>query len=134
MDRRPYPFTGQQVGRVAAIAPAKADAVLRQTHAAKSDLSRYDRARILNEMATAIESRRDEVARLITAESGLCLKDTTYEASRVCDVLRFAAIKALDDDSAVSPATSPKTAVAAASIPPASPCTSSPRSPPSTTR
>ena len=97
------PFTGQQVGRVAAIAPAKADAVLRQTHAAKFDLSRYDRARILNEMAAAIESRRDEVAHLITAESGLCLKDTTYEASRVCDVLRFAAIKALDDDSAVFP-------------------------------
>ena len=97
------PFTGQQVGRVAAITPAKADAVLRQTHAAKFDLSRYDRARILNEMAAAIESRRDEVAHLITAESGLCLKDTTYEASRVCDVLRFAAIKALDDDSAVFP-------------------------------
>ena len=52
------PFTGQQVGRVAAIAPAKADAVLRQTHAAKFDLSRYDRARILNEMADAIESRQ----------------------------------------------------------------------------
>ena len=97
------PFTGQQVGRVSAIAPAKADAVLRQTHAAKFDLSRYDRARILNEMADAIESRRDEIARLITDESGLCLKDTTYEASRVCDVLRFAAIKALDDDSEVFP-------------------------------
>ena len=97
------PFTGQRIGRVAAITPAKADAVLCQTHAAKFDLSRYDRARILNEMAAASESRSDEIARLITDESGLGLKDTTYEASRVCDVLRFAAIKALDDDSEVFP-------------------------------
>lgn len=97
------PYTGQQVGRVASITPERADAVLRQTHAAKFNLSRYDRAQILNQMADAIETRVDEIARLITDESGLCLKDTTYEASRVCDVLRFSAIKALDDDSQVFP-------------------------------
>ena len=97
------PYTGQQVGRVASITPAAADAVLHQTHAAKFNLSRYDRAKILNEMADTVESRVETIARLITDESGLCLKDTTYEASRVCDVLRFAAIKALDDDSEVFP-------------------------------
>ena len=97
------PYTNELVGRVAAITPAKADAVLRQTYATKFDLSRYDRALILNQMADAVESRIEEIAHLITDESGLCLKDTTYEASRVCDVLRFSAIKALDDDSEVFP-------------------------------
>ena len=48
------PYTGQQVGRVASITPERADAVLRQTHAAKFNLSRYDRAQILNQMADAI--------------------------------------------------------------------------------
>jgi aldehyde dehydrogenase (NAD+) len=39
-----------------------------------------------------------EVANLITAESGLCLRDSTYEAGRVCDVLTFGASETLKDD------------------------------------
>jgi aldehyde dehydrogenase (NAD+) len=35
---------------------------------------------------------------LITSESGLCLKDTTHEVGRACDVFRFAAMEALRDD------------------------------------
>ena len=57
------PYTDQQVGRVASITPEKAEAVLRQTHAARFDLSRYDRAQILNQMADAIEASVDENAR-----------------------------------------------------------------------
>ena len=41
---------------------------------------------------------RDELAALITAESGLCLKDTRHEVGRAVDVFRFAAIEALRDD------------------------------------
>ena len=75
--------------RVATIDATTAGEILYQTHAAKFDLSRHDRAQILKRMADAIEDRGDEIARLITDESGLCLKDTRYESSRVCDVLRF---------------------------------------------
>jgi putative phosphonoacetaldehyde dehydrogenase len=39
-----------------------------------------------------------DIARLITAESGLCLKDSTYEAGRVSDVLLFGAMEVLKDD------------------------------------
>ncbi|HXF47135.1 MAG TPA: phosphonoacetaldehyde dehydrogenase, partial [Burkholderiaceae bacterium] len=45
-----------------------------------------------------IAARRDEIARAITLESGLCLKDTLYEVGRACDVLLFAAQQALVDD------------------------------------
>src|ERR671913_398311 len=48
-----------------------------------------------------VAKRRDEVARLITLESGLCLKDSTYEVGRASDVLLFAANHALVDDGQV---------------------------------
>ena len=85
------------------MSPAAVEDVLRRTHSARPGLSRFERARILNAMADAVEARADEISRLITDESGLCLKDTRYEAGRVCDVLRFTAIRALDDDSEVFP-------------------------------
>ena len=97
------PFTGQTVGRVAALDIDGATQALRQTHVARPHLTRHQRRTILDRMAAALDERVDEVSRLITDESGLCLQDTRYEASRVGDVLRFAAIKALDDDSQVFP-------------------------------
>ena len=48
-----------------------------------------------------IASKRDELARLITLESGLCLKDSQYEVGRASDVLLFAANQALVDDGEV---------------------------------
>ncbi len=48
-----------------------------------------------------IAARRDELARLITLESGLCLKDSQYEVGRASDVLLFAANQALVDDGEV---------------------------------
>ena len=48
-----------------------------------------------------IAERREEIARGITLESGLCLKDTLYEVGRASDVLLFAANQALVDDGEV---------------------------------
>ena len=61
-------------------------------------LSRFDRANILNRAAELVRARTPEIAALITAESGLCLKDSTYEAGRVADVLMFGANECLRDD------------------------------------
>ena len=61
-------------------------------------LSRFDRANILNRAADLVRARTPEIAALITAESGLCLKDSTYEAGRVADVLMFGANECLRDD------------------------------------
>jgi aldehyde dehydrogenase (NAD+) len=48
-----------------------------------------------------VASRRAALARLITLESGLCLKDSLYEVGRASDVLLFAANQALVDDGSI---------------------------------
>ncbi|MFM8593172.1 MAG: aldehyde dehydrogenase family protein, partial [Chloroflexota bacterium] len=48
-----------------------------------------------------LEADAEHFARLITLESGLCIKDTTYELRRAQDVFRFAAMEALRDDGMV---------------------------------
>jgi putative phosphonoacetaldehyde dehydrogenase len=61
-------------------------------------LTRYDRARILETTATLLNERRDAISDLITAESGLCKKDTLYEVGRACDVFALAGKLCLIDD------------------------------------
>lgn len=93
-----YPYTGE----VIATAPkATVDDVRRAIGIARNfrcRLSRHDRYKILMRSGELIAARRDEIARLITLESGLCLKDTRYEVGRASDVLLFAANQALVDD------------------------------------
>jgi aldehyde dehydrogenase (NAD+) len=61
-------------------------------------LTRYERYRICYETAEALRARTEEIANLITAESGLCKKDSLYEVGRACDVFVFAGNAALQDD------------------------------------
>jgi aldehyde dehydrogenase (NAD+) len=96
-----YPYTGEVV---ATVPKATIDDVRRAFSIARSyrsTLTRYDRYRILMKAGEIIAHRRDEIARLITLESGLCLKDTLYEVGRASDVLLFAANQALVDDGQV---------------------------------
>ena len=96
-----YPYTGEVV---ATVPKATVDDVRRALSIARSyrsTLTRYDRYRILMKAGEIIAGRRDEIARLITLESGLCLKDTQYEVGRASDVLLFAANQALVDDGQV---------------------------------
>jgi len=97
------PFHGKLVGRVALASAQRVEKILQQTHATRIDLTRRQRADVLLSMADAIDTRRDVVARMITDEAGLCLRDTAYEAVRVGDVLRFSAARALEDESEVYP-------------------------------
>jgi phosphonoacetaldehyde dehydrogenase len=93
-----YPYTGEVV---ATIPKATVDDVKRAFRVArdyKPKLTRYERYKILMRAGEIIASRRDEIARGITLESGLCLKDSTYEVGRASDVLLFAANQALVDD------------------------------------
>jgi aldehyde dehydrogenase (NAD+) len=103
-DRRievSYPYTGELVGTVPMATVEDVRTALRAAREFASPLSRHDRYRILTRAGELIAGRRDEVARLITLESGLCLKDTIYEVGRACDVLLFAAHQALVDDGQV---------------------------------
>jgi len=97
------PYSRELVGRVAAADRATTEQVLQRTRSAKVYLQRYERHDLLNRMAARLEEQAADVSRMITDESGLCLKDTQYEVQRASDVLRFAAIESLHDDSEVFP-------------------------------
>jgi putative phosphonoacetaldehyde dehydrogenase len=93
-----YPFTGAIVGSVPSLGADEVARALRLSAASSHRLTRHERSRILLRTADRIEGERERVARLITWESGLCLKDTRHEVARALDVLRFAASEALRDD------------------------------------
>ncbi|MEQ1518207.1 MAG: phosphonoacetaldehyde dehydrogenase [Usitatibacteraceae bacterium] len=93
-----YPYTGEVI---ATVPKASLDDVRRAFRIArqyKSKLTRHERYKILMRAGDIIATRRDELARMITFESGLCIKDTMYEVGRASDVLLFAAQQALVDD------------------------------------
>ena len=92
------PYTEQCIGTVPKATLEEVRATFAQAHAAHPQLSRFERAAILNKAAAIIQQRLQEVANLITAEAGLCIKDAIYEAGRVSDVLLFGANEVLKDD------------------------------------
>ncbi|MCE2969398.1 MAG: phosphonoacetaldehyde dehydrogenase [Burkholderiales bacterium] len=96
-----YPYTGEVIATVPLATVEDVRRALATARAYKSTLTRHDRYRILMRAGELIAQRRDEIARWITLESGLCLKDTQYEVGRASDVLLFAANQALVDDGQV---------------------------------
>jgi putative phosphonoacetaldehyde dehydrogenase len=92
------PYTGELIGTVP---KATVDDVRRAFAVAKAyqaKLTRYQRSDILNRAAEIIRSRTEEYSDLITAECGICKKDSLHEVGRVCDVLVFGAGQTLIDD------------------------------------
>jgi phosphonoacetaldehyde dehydrogenase len=95
------PYTGAVVGSVPR---ANVEDVRRAFSIAKqfrSKLSRHDRYRICYRAAELIQARTAEISDLITAECGICKKDSLYEVRRACDVFVFAGNAALTDDGQV---------------------------------
>jgi aldehyde dehydrogenase (NAD+) len=92
------PYTGAVVGTVARASVADVHRAITLGKAFRPHLSRYERYRICYQTADALRARTEEIANLITAESGLCKKDSIYEVGRACDVFIFAGNAALQDD------------------------------------
>jgi aldehyde dehydrogenase (NAD+) len=92
------PYSGELVGEAPLSDSARTRAVLDAGASYADELPRHERSRILFAVADALTARLRELADLISAESGLCLKDTRHEVARAVDVFRFAAIEALRDD------------------------------------
>jgi aldehyde dehydrogenase (NAD+) len=92
------PFNNQPVGRVSAIGSDHLESAIKAHLQPNEPLTRYERSRILNKTRDLLDARREEFAQLITAEAGLCLRETRYEVGRACDVFSFAAMEALRDD------------------------------------
>jgi putative phosphonoacetaldehyde dehydrogenase len=92
------PYTNERIGTVPKATLEEVRQAFETAHAFRPQLTRYERAAILNKAAAIVRERLDDIAALITAEAGLCLKDSIYEAGRVSDVLLFGANEVLKDD------------------------------------
>ena len=93
-----YPWTGEVVATVPKATVEDVRRAFKTARDYKPTLTRHERYKILMKAGDLIAARLHEIARLITLESGLCIKDTLYEVGRASDVLLFAAQQALVDD------------------------------------
>jgi phosphonoacetaldehyde dehydrogenase len=92
------PYTGGVVGTVpmatvGQVREAFATAAIYQTK-----LTRYERQNILFRTAEILKVRKEEISNLITAEGGICKKDSLYEVGRACDVFTLAGQTCILDD------------------------------------
>jgi phosphonoacetaldehyde dehydrogenase len=92
------PYNGAVVGTVPASRAEHVREAFAKAKAFKPKLTRYERQQILLKTADLLAARKEDFARLITAESGLCWKDSLYEASRAYDVYSFAGQLTIRDD------------------------------------
>lgn len=92
------PYTGKVVATVPAANPKQVAEAFKNANAYQPKLTKYDRQKILMRTAEILAKRRDEIAAVITAESGLCWKDSTYEVGRAYDVYSLAGQLAIRDD------------------------------------
>jgi putative phosphonoacetaldehyde dehydrogenase len=92
------PYSGELVGTVALADREHVEAAITAALASADPLSRFARYEIFQKARSLLEKRREEFARLITNEAGLCIRETRYEVGRALDVLRLAAVEALHDD------------------------------------
>jgi putative phosphonoacetaldehyde dehydrogenase len=93
-----FPWDNRLVGSVPRATPELVAEAFRIAHAYKPRLTRYQRQQILLKTADLLVARKEELSRLITLESGLCLKDSLYEVGRAYDVFTFAGQLCLLDD------------------------------------
>lgn len=93
-----FPFDNQLAGTVSLANSSHVEAAVRAALDGKMELTRYQRFQILDHTRQLLEERREEFANLITAESGLCIREALYETGRARDVLFFAATETLKDD------------------------------------
>src|SRR5262245_45440431 len=79
------PYTEELVGTVPKATVEDIRRAFSIAAAYRSPLSRYERAEVLRRAAGLLVQRKEQIANLITAESGLSKKDTLYEVGRATD-------------------------------------------------
>ena len=85
-----YPYTNEVIGTVPAGRAEHAADAFRIAAGDRPKLTRYERQQILFRTAELLRARKDELARLITLELGLSMKDSAYECGRAYDVFSLA--------------------------------------------
>jgi len=84
------PFTGKRVGAASDASERHIDEALRLSYETKPRLNARERATILLNISKKLKSAKKMLARIITDESGLSIKDTMHEIDRVISCARYA--------------------------------------------
>jgi putative phosphonoacetaldehyde dehydrogenase len=92
------PYTGAVVGTVPRARRNQVAEAFAIAATYRPKLTRYDRQKILMTTAELLAKRKDALSDLITAESGLCKKDSLYEVGRAYDVFHLAGQLAIQED------------------------------------
>ena len=92
------PWDKRLVGTVVTAGLEEAEASVKAALQGGKTLTRYDRYSILEKTRHLLVERHEELAQIISAESGLAIREARYETGRAHDVLLFAAMEALKDD------------------------------------
>lgn len=95
------PYDERLVGTVQLAAAAHAQEAIEAGLKGGVKLTRYQRYSILEKTRNLLMERQEVFAQLISAESGLAIREARYETGRAHDVLLFAAMEALKDDGQV---------------------------------
>jgi aldehyde dehydrogenase (NAD+) len=85
------PYNGKKVGSALDANSSHIYNALQKSYNFQCKLSALERASILLKTADYLEKNKRELARIITSESGLCLKDAVYEVGRVVNCARCSA-------------------------------------------
>ncbi|WP_120496418.1 phosphonoacetaldehyde dehydrogenase [Kiloniella sp. EL199] len=93
-----YPYTNEVIGTVPRGTAAHAKEAFEIAANYESKLTRYERQQILFRVAEILNERKEEISDIITAESGLCKKDSLYEVGRAYDVYTLAGQMCILDD------------------------------------
>lgn len=93
-----YPYTNEVIGSVPAGTAAHAREAFEIGANYKPTLTRYERQKILLNVAKIIDERKDELAPIITAELGISISDSLYECGRAFDVYTLAGQMCIHDD------------------------------------
>ena len=93
-----YPYTDEVIGTVPAGTAEHARQAFEIAANYKSKLTRYERSQILQRAGELIGERREDLAKWLTLELGICHQHALYETKRAQDVYQFASHQALNDD------------------------------------
>lgn len=90
------PYNGEVVGEVPLCGPAEVDAACLTAAAAlaRGDFPQHARALVLDRTAVLLIERAEELAALITAETGKAIREARGEVQRAAETLRFSAAEA----------------------------------------
>ena len=92
------PYNGELVGTVPRASREQVANAFDIAASYKPTLTRYERQQILSKTADLLVARKEEISNLITAECGICKKDSLYEVGRAFDVFSLSGQLCINDD------------------------------------